>query len=94
MTIDLLWDSDDAFAATNAGEETTINGPVRVATDSDGYWIVEDLDLNGDITPADNVYSVSEYADSETITYYVTLPSSGSHWLGDVLVTQPTWVED
>lgn len=93
VTVDLVWDTDDAVAATNSTDETTINGPVVVKTNDDGYWIVEDLELNTDISPSDNVYLVSEAADNEVIQYYVSITTEASHWLGDVVVTQPEWVD-
>lgn len=93
VTLDLLWDTDDAAAATIASEESTINGPVKVATDSDGYWIIDGIDLNTDISPSDNVYTVTEEADDEIITYYVSITTEASHWLGDVTVSQPAWVD-
>ena len=93
VVIDLLWDTTVSSAATNASEERTINGPVRVATDLDGYWVVEDIDLNTDISPTENVYLVQEYSDDEVLEYYVTLTSNATFWLGDVTVSKPAWVE-
>lgn len=91
--IDLLWDSNDQAAPLNASEQRSINGPIKISTSYEGYWEVTDIDLNSDITPVDNVYLVREYTDDEYIDYYVQITTPGSHWLGDVIVSKPAWVE-
>lgn len=94
VVIDLLWDGDDAAGPTNASEKRSINGPIKISTDQDGYWEVDDIDPNTEITPTDNIYVVSEYADNERIDHYVNITTNGTYWLGDVIVTKPIWIED
>ena len=94
VVIDLLWDGDDASGPTNASEERSINGHIRISTDTNGYWEVDNIDPNTEITPTDNIYLVSEYSSNERIDYYVNIPTNATFWLGDVIVNKPAWIED
>ncbi len=98
VEIELLWDESVQPAAINTVEERTINGVTRTATDLAGYWEFDNVDLNANISPTENVYKVTESIDdsvtTDDIVYYVTVVSSGDNWIGDVMVTKPSWIED
>jgi len=98
VSIELLWDSTVQAAAFNTVEERTINGATNTATDLTGYWEFDDVDLNANVSPTENVYMVTESIDdtvtTDDIVYYVTVVSSGDNWIGDVTVTKPIWIED
>lgn len=90
--LDLLWDQSLSSAAWNASEQRSINGPIKISTNYDGFWEINNIDLNSDITPANNIYVVTELVDNESVVHYVTLDTDGSFWLGDVFTTKPVWV--
>lgn len=92
VEIDLLWDTTQAPGPTIASQKRTINGPIRVPTDYNGYWEVDNIDLNSDISPANNVYIVREYSDNEVVEFYVEVLTDSTHWLGDVMVAKPNWI--
>lgn len=93
VEVDLAWDSDQAVVPQETATETVINGRAKVSTDDDGYWEIQDLVPNDDITPANNVYVVTEYDDDESMVYYVYLTDPvGSDWIADVAIAKPAWM--
>lgn len=93
VEIDLAWDADQAVIPHETGAETAINGRAKVSTDNDGYWEIQDLVANDDITPVNNVYVVTEYDDDESTVYYVYLTDPvGNDWIGDVAIAKPAWM--
>ena len=92
--IDLLWDESVQSAPLNASEQRSVNGSVRVSTNNDGYWEIDNIDPNSEITPSNNIYLIREHTDGEYIDFYANIPTNDTFWLGDVVVPMPLWVDD
>lgn len=94
IQIDLLWEESVQSAPLHNGDKVSINGPVHLGTDVDGYWELDGLDPNPDITPVNNIYCVQETTDTSTQTFWIEIPANGNYWLGDLIVSKPAWVGD
>ena len=93
VTLELLWDVNDQSVPLNTVEENSPLGSWSTVTDETGRWVFSGVDPNSNITPADNVYMVTEEVNGEeAVVSYVNITGDGTYWMGDVLVTKPVWV--
>lgn len=93
VTVSLSWDTDVQSVARTDEGQFFIGDDAKTQTDGSGEWTM-DVIPNGDITPADSVYKVTEVIDSDTTrTYYVSVPNGAtpSYWVGGLLADTPEW---
>jgi hypothetical protein len=96
VTVQLSWDSEVSPLPRVPTEDFSVAGPIHVRAGSTGYWQA-DVVPNILIQPAGTVYKVTETEISVTdgtsvlAEYYVSVPDVAEVWVGDALVSQPSW---
>jgi hypothetical protein len=94
VTLELLWDKNLAPVAKVDDTDTMIAGSYTFNGDENGYWEKEVV-VNGDISPTDTIYKVTEaFNDGTNNTYYISVETSATpiQWVGDIITATPDWI--
>lgn len=95
VTVALVSDPDESIPVRDDDDDFSVLGSSSTETDTDGYWEMDDLTPNDEITPAGTLYKVTERdVYSNEITYYVDVPDTATptSFVGDILATEPSWL--
>lgn len=95
VTVSLVSDPDESIPVRDDDDNFSVLGSSSTETDSDGYWEMDELTANDEITPAGTLYRIVERDSySNEITYYVNVATGATptYFVGDILVEAPSWL--
>lgn len=93
-TVSLSADPDGSVPVRDDDDNFSVFGSSSTETNSSGYWEMDDITPNDEITPAGSVYKVVERdSASNTVTYFVEVPVAATpvSFVGDILAPEPSW---
>lgn len=94
VTVSLSSDPDESVPVRDDDDNFSVFGSSSTLTDDDGYWSMDEITPNDQITPTGTLYKVVEMdSASNTVTYYVDIASAAtaSYFVGDILEATPSW---
>lgn len=94
VTVSLSVDPDGSVPVRDDTDDFAVLGSSSTTTDDDGYWSMDEITPNDQITPAGTLYKIVELDTlGNTRTYYVDIPDNAtpSFFVGDILAATPSW---
>lgn len=95
VTVSLTSDPNGSIPVRDDVDDFSVLGSSSTETNSSGYWEMDEITPNDEITPAGSLYKVVERSDyGDSVTYYVDIVSAATpvYFVGDILASEPSWV--
>lgn len=94
VTVSLTADPTGSVPVRDDADDFSVFGSSSTETNDSGYWEMDNITPNDQITPAGTLYKVVETdAAANTVTYYVEVPDNATptFFVGDILAATPSW---